>query len=377
MTTPADKPDPAPWAPPQAGTPDGPEAPHEAESPHGPGTPDGPEPHHEAGTPDGPQAPHEPQAPHWPQAPHGPHAPHGPGMSYGPGMPYPPHGPGVPPGPAAPGMSPYAAPGVSPYAGTAGRTGLGVGALVVGVVGLVFGVIPFLFWLGGIMGVLALVLGIVGHGRAHRGEATDRGQAVAGIVLGIVTIVVSATWLVVLVWASNAVDRVDERVGEKERASSAAPDAPGAGSGGTARPVPEPTEAAPATLAFGGTHTYEDGVKVTVSVPKPFRPDGFAAGYEKGDTALRVTITIVNGSDRPIDVTTALPDARDAEGAPASTIFDGSRATEMFRGTVLPGKQAKAGYAFSLPAGADDELHLELAPQLLAYDPVIWTGPVK
>ncbi|MEU4066171.1 hypothetical protein AB0F25_27790 [Streptomyces wedmorensis] len=49
----------------------------------------------------------------------------------------------------------------------------------------------------------------------------------------------------------------------------------------------------------------------------------------------------------------------------------------MFRGTVLPGKQVEAGYAFALPADADDELQPEPAPKLLAYEPVIWTGPVK
>ncbi|MFG3035682.1 DUF4190 domain-containing protein [Streptomyces sp. NPDC048330] len=291
------------------------------------------------------------------------------------------HGPDALPGPGAlpgagtwsgagtPATPPYTA--TPPYPARPVRTGLGVGALVIGVVGLVFAVIPFLFWLGGIMGVLALVLGIVGYGRASRGEATDRGQAVAGIALGTVALVVAVAWTTALFFLVWTVDD-DER--PTDPLFSASPE--------YAEPTPEPTTPSPtpttpAPLAFGRTHMYPDGVKVTVSVPAPYRPDGFAAGYEKGDTALRVTITIVNGSDRPLDVTTALPDARDAEGAQASTIFDGSGGTEMFRGTVLPGKQAKAGYAFSLPADADEELQLELAPKLLEYDPVIWTGPVK
>ncbi|MFB6835973.1 DUF4190 domain-containing protein [Streptomyces sp. NPDC056361] len=374
MTTPADTPDSPPWAPPGPRPPAGPEAPR-AE------VPDSEVPGSEA-TPAGESRAEAAPAvtAHGAGVPQGPEAAVGSGMPPGPAMAYPaqaqapapfpgsPYGPGVPQGPGVPGVGPYGVP--------AARTGLGVGALVIGVVGLLFGIVPFLFWLGGFMGVLALVLGIVGYGRANRGEATDRGQAVAGIVLGAVTIVVAAAWLVVLIVAAQAVERIDERVREKEGAS-AEPFAPD----GTARPEPSPepteTETTPSTLAFGRTHTYEDGVKVTVSVPKPYRPDGFAAGYEKGDTALRVTITIVNGSDEALDVTTALPDARDAEGARASTIFDGSRATEMFRGTVLPGKQVKAGYAFALPADADGELQIELAPKLLAYEPVIWTGPVK
>ncbi|MFJ4341314.1 DUF4190 domain-containing protein [Streptomyces sp. NPDC088915] len=268
-----------------------------------------------------------------------------------------------PPGPPAWGPPPFQAPPPQ-------RSGLGVGALVLGIVGLVFGIVPFLFWLGGILGALALVLGIVGHGRARRGETNDKGQAIAGIVLGSVTIVVSLAWLVVFVLAAFADDGPYGRGTTSSAAPAPAPES-------TRESVPEPTETGPAVLAFGKTHTYEDGVKVTVSEPLPYRPDQFAAGYEKGDTAVRVTVTIVNGSEKVIDVTTALPDASDAEGATAGAIFDGSRATEMFQGKVLPGKQAKSGFAFSLPAGADGEMQVELAPQLLEYEPVIWTGPVK
>ncbi|MFJ4867587.1 DUF4190 domain-containing protein [Streptomyces sp. NPDC088757] len=275
--------------------------------------------------------------------------------------------PAQPPGPPAWGPPPFQAPPPQ-------SSGLGVGALVIGIVGLVFGIVPFLFWLGGVLGILALVLGIVGHGRARRGETNDRGQAVAGIALGSVTIVVSLTWLVLFVLAAVADDRADDGAHGRGATASAAP-APAPE--GTRESVPEPTETGPAVLAFGKTHTYEDGVKVTVSEPLPYRPDRFAAGYEKGDTAVRVTVTIVNGSEKAIDVTTALPDASDAEGATAGAIFDGSRATEMFQGKVLPGKQAKGGFAFSLPAGADGEMQVELAPQLLEYEPVIWTGPVK
>ncbi|MET9932052.1 MULTISPECIES: DUF4190 domain-containing protein [unclassified Streptomyces] len=271
-----------------------------------------------------------------------------------------------PPGPPAWGPPPFQAPPPQ-------RSGLGVGALVVGILGLVFGIVPFLFWLGGILGVLALVLGVVGLGRARRGETNDKGQAVAGIALGSVAIVVSLAWLAVFL-AAFAVDRADDGTHGRGTTASAAP-APAPES--TREGVPEPTETGPVVLAFGKTHTYEDGVKVTVSKPLPYRPDQFAAGYEKGDTAVRMTVTIVNGSEKAIDVTTALPDASDAEGATAGAVFDGSRATEMFQGKVLPGKQAKSGFAFSLPADADGEMQVELAPQLLEYEPVIWTGPVK
>ncbi|MBT2445092.1 DUF4190 and DUF4352 domain-containing protein [Streptomyces sp. ISL-36] len=250
------------------------------------------------------------------------------------------------------------------------RNGLGVAALVVGIVGLVFGIIPFLFWLGGILGVLALIFGIIGHGRARKGEATNKGAALTGIILGAVTIVVSLVWLIVIVTAVKDVANDMEDEVRKQQKASTAPAEPGAGA-----PDDEPTEAGPATLTFGATHTYEDGVKVTVSKPRPYTPDEFAAGHDKGNHAFQVTITIVNGSKKAIDITTALPDARDAEGAQAEQIFDGSGASEPFTGTLLPGKQAKSSFAYSLPAAADKEMQLEVGPKVLDYEHAIWTGP--
>ncbi|MFF8274961.1 DUF4190 domain-containing protein [Streptomyces lateritius] len=251
------------------------------------------------------------------------------------------------------------------------RNGLGIAALVTGIVGLIFGIIPFLFWLGAILGVLALVFGIVGHGRARKGEATNKGVALAGIVLGAVTLVVSIAWVILLATAANgAEDDTDGETRRQEKASTA-PSEPGP----TSEPTEaEPTETAPPALAFGQTHTYPDGVKVTVSKPRAYKPDQFAAGHTKGNSAFQVTVTIVNGSKKALDVTTALPDATDAEGSPADPVFDGSDATEMFRGTVLPGKQAKSDFAFSLSPGADGEMQLEMAAKILEYEDVIWTG---
>jgi hypothetical protein len=60
------------------------------------------------------------------------------------------------------------------------RNGMGTAALVVGVVALVLA----LFLLGLPLGILAIVLGILGLRRASRGEATNRGMAIGGIVTG-------------------------------------------------------------------------------------------------------------------------------------------------------------------------------------------------
>jgi len=76
------------------------------------------------------------------------------------------------------------------------RNGLGVAALVLGVLSLVF---MLLFPPGGvIVGILAVVFGIIGVRRVGRGEATNRGQAVAGAITGGIGLLVSVVLLAIL-----------------------------------------------------------------------------------------------------------------------------------------------------------------------------------
>jgi len=61
------------------------------------------------------------------------------------------------------------------------RNGLGTAALVVGVIALLTSWLIF----GGLLGIVAIILGVIGLGRVKRHEATNRGSAIAGIVLGV------------------------------------------------------------------------------------------------------------------------------------------------------------------------------------------------
>ena len=70
------------------------------------------------------------------------------------------------------------------------RNGMGTAALVIGVVALVLVVLILFAPLGALLGLVALVLGIVGLVRANRGQADNRGQAVAGLVTGALALVV-------------------------------------------------------------------------------------------------------------------------------------------------------------------------------------------
>jgi hypothetical protein len=102
-----------------------------------------------------------------PYPPQGP-PPQGPPPDQGPGGSYPPGGYPPPGRPAATGR----------------RNGLGTTALVVGVVALVLVLLLLFSPLGALLGLLAVLFGILGLIRVNRGEADNRGQAVAGLVTG-------------------------------------------------------------------------------------------------------------------------------------------------------------------------------------------------
>ncbi|MFG3494563.1 DUF4190 domain-containing protein [Streptomyces sp. NPDC047928] len=176
--------------------------------------------------------PNDPWAPPESRPPVG-DAPHGrppvhdqPTMASMPGAGFGPVGGDVPPPPVAPGgpaqpePGPYgypAATGAAPtvggygYAGYPGYSPYGQGgwqqapANGMGITSMVLGIISVvgfcLYGLGMILGVLALIFGIIGRKRVQRGEANNAGMATAGIVTGVIGTVLSAAFLGFIIWA--------------------------------------------------------------------------------------------------------------------------------------------------------------------------------
>ena len=105
---------------------------------------------------------------------------------------------GYPPPPPAPySGSGFTPPPVGP------KNGLGIAALVVAIIAL-FSVVG-----GIVLGVVAIILGVLGLQRARRGEATNGGIAIAGIVLGILSIIEAIVVIVLSVWVFNEVGGTD------------------------------------------------------------------------------------------------------------------------------------------------------------------------
>lgn len=69
-----------------------------------------------------------------------------------------------------------------------GNNGIGVGALCCGLAGILIGLVPILFQASGALGIVGIVLGFTGLRRVSRGEASNQGIAIAGLVTGILAL---------------------------------------------------------------------------------------------------------------------------------------------------------------------------------------------
>ena len=125
-----------------------------------------------------------------------------------------------------PGQGPsasYQAPGYP--AARPRRNGMGTTALVLGVVALTLVLLLLFSPLGAFLGLLAVLFGILGLMRANRGEADNRGQAVAGLVTGGIALLVGifltisvGTWFATHVSDFNNFGRcMDGAVGQAAR----------------------------------------------------------------------------------------------------------------------------------------------------------------
>ncbi|MEE1755906.1 DUF4352 domain-containing protein [Streptomyces sp. SP18CS02] len=262
---------------------------------------------------------------------------------------------------ADPGAGQYGAPAPRPA-----RNGLGTAALVLGIIGTISGFIPFFFWLAGILGLIALILGLSGRGRVKRGEATNKGVTTTGAVLGLVALILSVVGAVITFKAVD--DAVDEL--NKELGSSSASKAPAADKAGGDAASGAAKEDKGKGLSAGDSSVYDDKVEVTVSEPTPFSPSEYAAGHTEGNKAYQVSIVIENKGTEKFDATLVTVDARAGqEGVTAEEIFDDKVGTG-FSGSVLPGKKSTVTFAFDAPADAKN-LTVEVSPGL-SYDASQW-----
>ncbi|MFE9386423.1 hypothetical protein ACFYMO_24875 [Streptomyces sp. NPDC007025] len=96
---------------------------------------------------------------------------------------------------------------------TAPRNGLGLAALILGLVGALSGLVPILFWLSGTLGLIGLVLGLVGRSRAKKGLADNGKTALAGVLLSLAAFALGIWGLITVVTAfGDAADEIDKEL---------------------------------------------------------------------------------------------------------------------------------------------------------------------
>lgn len=115
---------------------------------------------------------------------------------------------------------PEGAPGMPTPGHQAARNGLGVTALILGIIGALSGIPLILFWLAGPLGLLSLIFGFVGLSRVKKGQATNKGVALTGTILGALAMILAIVGIVVTVFAVNkAVDEINKQVNGADRKS--------------------------------------------------------------------------------------------------------------------------------------------------------------
>lgn len=267
-----------------------------------------------------------------------------------------------------PPYSPAHTPGMRPA-----RNGLGIAALILGLVGAVSGLIPFFFWLAGILGLIALILGLAGRGRAKRGEATNKNMATFGAVLGLIALILSVVGAVITFKAvDDAVSDLNKAVSDTTASAKpkAGGDTDGKNTDDTSAKEEGKKEDTAKALEAGDSAVYDDDLTVTVGDATTFSPSEFAVGHTKGNKAYKVAVVIENAGKEKFDSALVSVGARAGQdGVDAEEIYD-DKVGGGFNGTVLPGKKVTVLYAFDAPADAKN-LTVEVNPGF-TYDATQW-----
>ena len=91
---------------------------------------------------------------------------------------------------------------------------MAVAALVLGLVGSVFGLIPLTFWIALPCGILAVIFGVVGRRRAKEPGRSGGGMAIAGLILGLIAVALGIAGIAII---GDAVDDLDRDLEELEQ----------------------------------------------------------------------------------------------------------------------------------------------------------------
>ncbi|MFE7532138.1 hypothetical protein ACFU7Y_41540 [Kitasatospora sp. NPDC057542] len=287
------------------------------------------------------------------------------------------------PAPGVPYWPPYPIPAPQP------RNGLGIAAMVLGIVGVALSLAVILFWLSWLPALLAVVFGAIGLGYVRKGLATNRAMALAGVILGVTGLLVSVGAGVFVVARVHEVN--EERQAEADAARARFEAATKAAEERAAKErerieaerkrIEAEQEKAAADerarrLPFGQSYTYEDGLKVATAAPEPYSPLRTVFEPPKDAKIIQVKITVVNTGSQELSLYgSGLPIVRDAKGNLVFSLIDGSERLKLLTGSLAPGQEATGVYAYALPNSAADQFSVDFTYGTgRQRKNVIWTG---
>ncbi|MGW0394528.1 DUF4190 domain-containing protein [Streptomyces sp. NPDC003042] len=283
-----------------------------------------------------------------------------------------PSGPGYPGYPGQPGYPGY--PGAYPGypAPTPDTNGMAVAALVLGIVAVPVAFTPLLFWIGTLIGLTGLGLGIAALVRARAG-APRKGMALAGTILGVLSLGASVGgWFLTVAFIDKTKKEIDRSVEDSywddEEEPFTLPSPPSYSMPPTT-PSEGPGMSTP--LAFGQTYTYPNGIKVSMSAPRKYVT---ANKYMDVGNAVQVTLTITNTTDKRHSVGYAMPRVTDDQGDAGKLVFDG-RMPKTVTGVIEPGGSSTGTVAFEVPEGTKS-ISAEVSPGVL-LPAAKFSGPIR
>lgn len=93
------------------------------------------------------------------------------------------------------------------------KNGFGIAALCLAIPGLVFGLVPLTGFLAAVCGGLALIFGLLGYGRAKRGQASNRKMSVISSILGATAVALGIWGMTIVFDTVEEIDKEFDRIG--------------------------------------------------------------------------------------------------------------------------------------------------------------------
>ena len=105
-------------------------------------------------------------------------------------------------------------------------------------------------------------------------------------------------------------------------------------------------------LRLGDTHTWSDGLAITISEGEEYTPSEYAVGAEEEGTPMRFTVTLKNGTDKPVEAMMLALQA--SSGSQTNeAIYDSQQGVEPPTVAVQPGKELTWDVAFIVTEPSD------------------------